>query len=285
MNLNHSIRVQTHHFLQRGLLALLLTGSLAASAQNTSKEQLVVALSSPGKPGSLHVRLVSGSISVVGYNGKEVVIDATVRESRSRSRERSQAETGGLRRIDNAEGFDLTAVEKDNRVTVNTDSWRRPIDLTIKVPQSFSLQIGTVQRGDIQIENVSGELEINNVNGSIKLSQVAGSALLNTVNGSLTASFTTVTPNAPMAFSTVNGKIDVTFPAKVKASLKLKTDMGAIYSDFDMDIAKAPKPATTSKGGVYRLSQDDWTYGNVNGGGAEIMMKSLQGNIYVRKAK
>jgi|SRR6476661_1043602 len=284
MRLIPIVLAQTRYARLLGLLALL-AGSGPALAQSASADQVVVALSSPGKPGTLNVKLVSGAVTVVGYKGKDVVIDASTREPRSR-RERSPEESGGLRRIDNAEGMDLTAVEKDNRVTVKTDSWRRPVDLTIKVPQNFSLQIGTVNSGDIKVENVNGELEISNVNGSIQLSQVSGSALLNTVNGSLTATFSAVTPNAPMAFSTVNGKIDVTFPAKLKANLKLKSDRGAIYSDFDMDVAAAPKPVVSSnKGGVYRLSQDDWTYGKLNGGGAEIMMKSLQGSIYVRKAK
>jgi DUF4097 and DUF4098 domain-containing protein YvlB len=142
-----------------------------------------------------------------------------------------------------------------------------------------------VQQGDIEVENVTGELEISNVNGGIRLSQVGGSALLNTVNGELVASFKTVTPNAPMAFSTVNGKIDVTFPSNLKANLKLKSDMGAVYSDFDVSMEKSPKPTTTVQNGVYRVSHDTWTYGKVNGGGVEITFKSLQGNLYVRKAK
>jgi len=265
--------------------ALGLAAALPAAAQDSpEKEQLVVALSAPSKPGVLHVNQVAGSIHVMGYGGKDVVIDAVVRES-TRRRERPAAETGGMRRLDNADGFELTAVEKDNRVTVKNDSYRRPIDLTIKVPKNFSLQVGTVQNGDIVIDNVNGELEISNVNGSIKLTDVSGSALLNTVNGSLTATFKGVTPNTPMAFSTVNGRVDLTFPANLKANLKLKSDMGGIYSDFDMALDKPAKPVSSAQNGVYRISQDNWTQGKVNGGGAEISVKSLQGNLYIRKAK
>ncbi|GAA4033191.1 hypothetical protein GCM10022409_16890 [Hymenobacter glaciei] len=275
------------HLLPLGLAAAFaLAAVLPATAQDTSeKEQLTVALSSPNKPGLLHVKQVAGSIHVVGYSGKDVVIEAVVHESQRRPRDKPAAETGGMRRLDNADGFELTAVEKDNRVTVKNDSYRRAIDLTIKVPRNFSLQVGTVQNGDILIENVSGELEISNVNGSIKLTDVGGSALLNTVNGSLTATFKAVTPNTPMAFSTVNGKVDVTFPTTIKANLKLKSDMGAIYSDFDMAMEKPAKPVNSAQNGVYRISQENWTQGKVNGGGAEITVKSLQGNLYVRKAK
>ena len=286
MNVFRILSAPKRQLFPLGLAVLCLTGNLAAQAQTTTdnKEQLVVALSSPSKPGTLRVKQVAGSIHVIGYSGKDVIIDAVTRDS-GRRRERAPDESGGMRRLDNAESFELTAVEKDNSVTVKNDSWRRAIDLTIKVPRNFSLQVGTVQNGDIIIEEVTGELEISNVNGSIRLTQVGGSALLNTVNGSLTATFKTVTPNAPMAFSTVNGKVDVTFPANLKANLRLKSDMGAIYSDFDMSVDKPAKPVTSSQNGVYRVSQDSWTSGKINGGGAEIMMKSLQGNLYIRKAK
>jgi hypothetical protein len=284
MNLLSLLSAPSRHAFPLGLAVLAVAGSLPAQAQSSSeKEQLVVALSSPNKPGVLRVKQVAGFIHVVGYDGKDVVIDAS---SRDNGRRRSTpAEVGGMRRLDKTEGFELTATEKENRVTISNDSYRRAVDLTIKVPKNFSLQVGTVQDGDITVDNVSGELEVSNVNGSIRLTQVGGSALLNTVNGSLTATFKNVTPNAPMAFSTVNGKIDVTFPANLKANFKLKSDMGAIYSDFDMSMEKPGKPTTTAKDGVYRLSQDAWTAGKLNGGGAEITMKSLQGNLYIRKAK
>ena len=285
MSFLNNLTMSPRRLYMLSLTALLAADSLPVFAQGTpEKEQLVVALSTPNKPGSLQVKQVAGSIHVIGYSGKEVIIDAATRAT-GRRRERDPAESGGMRRVDNADGFELTAVEKDNRVTIKNDSWRRAIDLTIKVPRNFSLQVATVQDGNITIENVVGELEISNVNGSIRLTQVGGSALLNTINGDLTATFSSVTPNTPMAFSTVNGKIDVTFPPTIKASLKLKSDMGAIYSDFDMAMEKAPKPVTTSQKGVYRVSQDSWTYGKVNGGGAEVTMKSLQGNLYIRKAK
>jgi hypothetical protein len=63
------------------LLALILAGYLPALAQNAEKEQVTVPLSSPKKPGVLRVKLTNGSINVVGYNGKDVVIEASTRAS------------------------------------------------------------------------------------------------------------------------------------------------------------------------------------------------------------
>jgi hypothetical protein len=80
--------------------------------------------------------------------------------------------------------------------------------------------------------------------------------------------------------------VDVTFPANLKAALKMKSERGEVFSDFDVAVDKAAGKVTrTSQNGLTRLSTDDWTYGKVNGGGAEVMMKTMNGNIYLRKAK
>ncbi|KUG08143.1 DUF4097 family beta strand repeat-containing protein [Solirubrum puertoriconensis] len=286
-------------FAYRFLLALLCLGWAGPLAAQSS-EQMSVALSSPGKPGVLHLKLVGGSINVTGYSGKEVVIEATPRSGGSRPGRApgppsppntpmpptGGGEGAGMRRLSQVQGMEITAQEKSNHVYVNSDSWQRPIDFTVKVPRQFSLQVSTVNSGNITVQNVSGELEISNVNGSIALEDVAGSAVVSTVNGRVVANFRDVTPNAPMAFSSVNGKLDVTLPAKTKAAFKLKSDRGEIYSDFDMTVdASAPKVNRSSKDGVYRVSTDNWTYGKINGGGAEVMMQTMNGNIYIRKAK
>ncbi|KAA9339222.1 DUF4097 domain-containing protein [Hymenobacter busanensis] len=271
----------------RALLALsIFTWARPLLAQQGSKEQLVVTLSNPGKPGTLHLKLVTGSIRVEGGAGKEVVIEVGNRDGSRRETGGDEPTPPGMRRLSKVNGLDVTAQEKDNHVYVRTQSVNNPVDFTIHVPRNFSLQIGTVNNGNITVQKVTGELEISNVNGSISVDDVAGSAVLNTVNGSITADFRDVTSGVPMAFSSVNGKIDVTLPARTKADLKLKSDRGEIYSDFDLTIDNsAPKVTRTAKDGTYRVSQESWTSGKVNGGGAEFMMKTLNGNIYIRKAK
>ncbi len=54
-------------------LAIIL--SAKAWAQDSGKEQLVVPLSDPGKPYKLEVGIIDGSITVTGYEGKDIIID------------------------------------------------------------------------------------------------------------------------------------------------------------------------------------------------------------------
>ena len=271
------------------LLTLLLTGATLVLAQSDIKEQLTVPLTDPNKPGSLEVALIHGYIHVVGYSGKEVVIDAvseTGRRNRADDHNTNRNTESGMRRISTNNSFDLTAEEKNNQVKIHTSSVNSPVNLTIKVPQRFSLKLNTINQGDITVENVTGALEINNVNGPITLTNINGSVVAQTVNGDLKTTFREVHNNTPMAFSTLNGNVDVTFPSSVKANVKLKSDNGDVFTDFDIDVDKSqPKATRTNQSGMYRVTVDDWVYGKINNGGPEVMMKNMQGNIYVRKSK
>ncbi len=56
------------------VLVLFVTSPFFAHSQE--REQLTIPLSDPTKEGKLNVSLVTGSIKVIGYAGKEVIIDA-----------------------------------------------------------------------------------------------------------------------------------------------------------------------------------------------------------------
>ena len=265
-----------------GLVLFSILAGLASFGQSGSTESLTVPLSSPGKPYSLKVHLVTGSIKVVGYEGKDVIVNVTPRNNDDN--DKSGDTKNGMKRISASGGYEVTAKEADNTVTINTGNPNKALDLELKIPQDVKLKIGTVNDGEVIVENVSGELEVNNVNDKITLTNISGSVVAKTVNGDITVTFKTIDPKAPMAFSTLNGDVNVTLPADTKANLKLKSDNGDVFSDFDIDIDKTPtKIDKTTEPGMYKIKKDDWVYGKINGGGPEMMMKNMQGDIYVKK--
>lgn len=264
---------------------ILSSQAMAKQAQQATdqKQQLVVPLSEPGKPFKLTIGLLSGSIKVTSYEGKDVVIDVTGEDKRKSNKESSN----GMKRITAGNGMDVTAEEKNNNVSVRSHSWSAPVHMVIKVPQGEAkMKLSTNNDGDIVVNNVSGELEINNLNGDVQATGISGSVVATSLNGDVIVGFKTIDPKAAMAFSTLNGKIDVTFPATLKANMKLKSDHGEIYSDFDVDADKTqPVPSKSGSGGTYRIKIDNTVHGKIGGGGPEMMMKNMNGNIYIRKAK
>lgn len=264
------------------IAAMLLNTQLWAQSNRT--EQLTVPLSEPGKPYKLNVDLVQGSITVIGYEGKDVVIEVKGNEERNKQ----NRESNGMRRLDAGASANVHAEEKNNKVTVGADiSISHHTNLIIKVPQNgATLKLSTVNGGNVMVNNVSGEMEVSNTNGAIKMDGVSGSVVANTVNGNISVSFKSIDTKAAMAFTTLNGTVNVTFPANLKANVKLKTDHGNIYTDFDVvNDARKPEVSRTSKDGMYNLKIDDWVYGKIDGGGPELMMKTMNGSIYIHKAK
>jgi hypothetical protein len=267
--------MKTSHRVLVGLAAYVLGGLTLVAAQ----DRVTIPLTDPSQPVLLKAGLVNGGITVKGSSGKDVVVEARVRDSGRRE--------GNMRRIPiSATG--LAVEEENNQVEVGVDSTGRAIDLEITVPYRTSLILRSVNDGDISVTGVNGELDINNVNGEVTLSDVSGSAVAHALNGRVLVTFRGVNAGKPMAFSSLNGDIDVTFPADLKAKVSIKTDRGEVFSDFDLKLTtEEPQQIVhekSGKSGKYVVRIDKTVRGTINGGGQEIQFKNFQGDIYIRKA-
>ena len=75
----------------------------------------------------------------------------------------------------------------------------------------------------------------------------------------------------------------------MKANLKLRTDNGSAFTDFELQMLPQPdrieiEDSRRSARGRYRINVNKVIYGAVNGGGPEIEMRTFNGNIYLRKS-
>ena len=250
-------------------------------ANSSAQEKISVPLSNPSNSGVLKMGIVSGAITITGYNGNEVVVIGTKRAERKRKNKSKNKY--GLKKISN-KSMEFSVEEYDNTVKVESTPMTT-IDFEIKVPVNFSLKVSTVNRGFIEVSNIKGAIEVSNVNGKITLKDITGSVSADTVNGDIVANLLKVTPNTAMAFSNLNGKLDVTLPKSIKANVKIKSDRGEIFTDFDLQ-SKPQKAKVTkgkaSKGGVYKVKVENWITGSINGGGPEISFKTFNGDIILR---
>jgi DUF4097 and DUF4098 domain-containing protein YvlB len=267
-------------------VVILCVAFVAASAHGQTQtssgpDHVSVALSDPARPALVRASLINGGITVKGYDGKEVVVEA-----RARNGESARSDSSMKRIVVSSTG--LSVEEENNEVRISADAINRAIDLTISVPVHTSLKLSAVNSGDIVVTGVDGELDVNDVNGSVTLNNVSGSAVAHALNGRLLATFSRVNPQKAMAFSSLNGDIDVTFPADLKANLSLRSDRGEVFSDFDVQVqASAPQQIVEDgrkNGGKYQVKIDKTVHGTINGGGPELQFTNFNGGIYIRKA-
>ncbi len=265
-------------------VALALAGCLILGfAQTPGSDRVTVSFSDPSRPGTIKANLVNGGITVKGYDGKEVIVEAQARD-----RARGSPSSSGMRRIQMS-AIGLTVEEENNVMRVRSDSHQRPIGITMQVPRKTSLSLHCVNDGDMVVEGVEGELEVNDINGAVTLKNVSGSAVAHALNGKVLVNFVRIDPSKPMSFSSLNGDIDVTFPADLKANLKMQSDRGDILSDFEVQMREPSSRQiiedSRSKNGRYRVRVDKTVFGTINGGGPEIQFKNFNGAIYIRKGK
>ena len=282
----------TPHFMNNlkqtiASISAFLIGAVAFG-QDVPADRVSVPFRDPSRPGMVKVNLMNGGISVNGYDGKEVVVEARLRGVKTSNKKASGGKTEGLKRIEIAT-TGLTVEEEDNVVSVSTGSMDRPVDLSLQVPAATSLKLGCINDGSVVVEKVEGEIEANNLNGPVTLTHVSGVVVAHSLNGEVTTQMDRVTAEKPMSFSTLNGDIDVTLPPDIKAKVKLETQNGAIYSDFEISLDRTGRGPTVEDGrkdgGKYRIMFDKGVVGAINGGGPEFQFKTVNGNIHIRKGK
>ena len=258
-------------------------------AQQQSGDHYVIPLTDPARPMFLKASLMAGSLVVKGYSGKEVLVDVDIVPNKDESDDEDgdSRKRKGLRRIPNTSSG-LTIEEENNEVLITKSGYgSNELRVSVQVPVNCWMKLNVVNGGEIEVEGVNGDLDINNTNNSVKLIKISGSVVAHALNGNLLVTMTKVSPDKAMSFSSLNGEIDVTLPADIKANVNLKADMGEIYSDFDVAVDKSKPQVEESrdKKGRYRVSVDKGMRGKINGGGPEYTFKNFQGDIYIRKVK
>ncbi len=271
------------------LTLLTLTAALLApAALPQDPQRATVAFSDPSRPKKLVVDMSFGSVTVRGYSGQEVTVESSNRFGIRAPGRREPEPPPGMHRIGPGNSSGLEITEENNTIRVSSGpSPFAQADVTIQVPTQTSVSVNARLGNSVTIENVNGEIEANNMNGQVTITNVSGSVVAHSMNGKILASLNSVTPDKSMSFSTMNGEIDVTLPASIKANVKLKTDHGDMFTDFDIKTDSTSQPAQVEdnrkSGGRYRMRFDRTTTGTINGGGPEIQFTTFNGNILIHK--
>ena len=266
---------------------LALAGNVRADVVDT--RELMETIPVPAnEPLVVIVKNIIGPVRVTGHDANRVEMHATetvrgdlqadIERARAEMQLRTETEPGRVAIRVRHIGED----DNDGRRNWGWDHYSVEYDIEVRVPRGATLDIGTVNDGDVTVEDVNGEFELSNVNGAVRLVRAGGSGNIHTVNGDVDASFAK-SPSEPTTFKTVNGELDVTFPANLSAELAFRTMQGDVFTDFDVESLSAP-PDVRRDRGRYVMNTNRNSAFRVGAGGQRHSFNTLNGDILVRKA-
>jgi len=259
---------------------------LAAQEPAPTLQRITLPFSDPSRPKSLIVDIPMGSVKITGYDGSDAVIEYSGRGDGLRRKARQGDVPPGMHRLDQPTNG-VEATQENNVVRVKGGFWDR-LDIQIRVPKQTALNLKTMN-GSVSVEGISGEMTIDAMNGHINVQDASGPVVAHSMNGRIVASMAQVSAAKASSFSSMNGSIEVSLPADLKARLKMKTDHGEIYTDFDVKVdSSTGSPALVADGGgkngaLVSVRTDRTMYGTINGGGPEMQFITYNGRIVIRK--
>ena len=278
------------------LLGMLGPGTVSAkgrddddrylNARDEEKIQKSFTLPAAGQK-SLEVDNVWGSIEVIADTTDKVEL-TVARTNEAESKEK-------LEKAKKEVTLDITQEEGALKLYVNgpfrcqcddcrhsrdDEGYRVKMDFKVHVPRDIDIKVKTVNEGHVKVSNINGSFVVRNVNGDIEMDNVAGSGTARTVNGPVIVSFRQ-NPHANSEFKTVNGSIELRFAHDLSADFRFKTFNGGIYSDFPVTTLPVHAIQEERRGGKMVYRADRFTGARVNGGGPEIQIENLNGDIRI----
>lgn len=278
--------------LFKSIVFIAVTVTLAAQDPAPPPQRITLPFSDPSRPKSLIVDIPMGSVKITGYDGNDAVIEYSGRGEGLRRKAHEGDVPPGMHRLDQPASTP-DATQENNVVRVKGGFWGR-LNIEIKVPKQTTLDLKTMN-GSISVEGISGEMTIDAMNGHINVQDASGPVVAHSMNGRIVASMTQASAAKASSFSSMNGSIEVTLPADLKARLKMKTDRGEIYTDFDVKVESATGSTTFAQDGARKTGLpslpnlpslphlDRTLYGTINGGGPEMQFITYNGRIVIRK--
>lgn len=214
-------------------------------------------------------------LEVVGTNGKGIKIIAMDYEG-------LPAKAQGLKPL-SATGPDNTDIglnveQNGSEVTISgasrkSDDGEYRIELPANV--KLVLEYDSFQAGDVLIRDMAGEVEATSKIGDLEFVNITGPLVASSLSSDINVVFTEVSQSSPTDVVSTSGDIDITLPGTTKGDFQMKTVSGEVYTDLDFEFEGDKKPSFFGAGTSAEAA--------LNGGGVQVNLKSISGDIFIRK--
>jgi len=279
------------------VLAISLVPLLGKAQDKVFKETIKkeIAFKSNNAENTLVLKNIFGPINVEGYSGNTVQVSV---EKRITAGNQKDLELGKTE-------LNIKVVEEGNRIIVHPDApyinynekglrfdwcnnyeepdYEHRLSFTVKVPKGISLNVSTVNDGDIYVANTSGNfIKVNNVNGGIDLNNVEGKTNLHCINGEVNVSYASNPPEASKYYS-LNGDINITYQNALSADVSFKSMNGELFTDFNVEkqYVKTKKEISKERRGKFKYQSTPIV--QIGKGGLQLDFETLNGNVFIKK--
>ncbi|MCE4563758.1 DUF4097 family beta strand repeat protein [Maribellus sp. CM-23] len=223
-----------------------------------------------------------GEINVKNNTGNAIVITSDIAFEKPERAEGLQL----LGAMEDNTGLGLNVSEADGVVKiVGTTKKVKEYAYTISVPQGIKLSIdyhSPFAKNNLKVDSYSGSLEIKTLSSNVTLTNCTGPLTVSSVSGSIEAEFNGLNQEQPTSLATVSGLVDITLPAATKANIQVSNITGDVYNNLDLVNASENEKDNRSVG-LDEIKHRNNTEYTLNGGGQKLLLKSISGNIYLRK--
>lgn len=224
---------------------------------------------------SIEFAMSRSDVIIEGHDSDEVII-------RNLDYDAPPERAQGLRALYNSAedntGIGLSVEEENGTLKIITAS-RDDGDYRLMVPNKVRVMLEEVNwgGGDFEIRNMQGEIEIKSKSGDMKLVNITGPVIASSTSGDMEIVMDRLSQMGPTSISLVSGFIDISLPESSKANLYMSSVSGEIYTNMDVQLSGDQRE------GMHRLGGGRKIEGTLNGGGVEVSLKTISGDIYLRK--
>lgn len=225
------------------------------------------------------ILLNRSEMKIEGYEGNEIKITAMYYEQPP---ERAK----GLKPLYNSAQDNTNiglSITEEGESTIIQEATGQGGEYIIRLPQNARLSVEQITWNgqEIEVRNMKSEIEVQAKSADIHLMNVQGPVIVNNTSGDIEIVYAALSQQGPHMISAVSSEIDISLPAASKANFVLQSVSGEIYTDMDIKLKKKNQNGSDMHmvGGGQNLG------GTINGGGTELGIKAISGNIYIRKVQ
>ncbi len=143
------------------------------------------------------------------------------------------------------------------------------VRFTIRLPVGINVGASTVN-GKVSIDGATSAVEASTVNGGVDASTTGGPVRASTVNGDVSVRMASTGTANHLDYSTVNGSVSISLPAKLDADIDFSTVNGQVESDYPITMQGRIDPKQLR--------------GTIGAGGLRIRASTVNGSIDLRRS-